>query len=71
MEETIEDDIQWLTDDMLENTFSVLQKKPGAKYNFIMKGGTAAKAALYSLCKAVWKTENLPTIWEKSTLVQL
>ena len=71
MEETIEDNIQWLTDDMLENTFSVLQKKPGAKYNFIMKGGTAAKAALYRLCKAVWKTENFPTIWEKSTLVQL
>ena len=71
MEEIIEDDILVLTHNMLEATFSALEKKPGNKYNFIMKGGEAVKAALYTLCKLVWKTEKLPVIWEKSTLIQL
>ena len=54
MEEIIEDDILVLTHNMLEATFSALEKKPGNKYNFIMKGGEAVKAALYTLCKLVW-----------------
>ena len=71
MEEIVEDDFHLVTDDMLENTYSILKKKPGTKYDFIMKGGPAAKAALFRLCKTVWKKETMPTTWEKSTLVQL
>ena len=71
MEERFEDDIHEITDDMLQKTYDTLKKKPGAKYNFIMKGGMAVKAALFTLCKVIWKTEEFPCVWEKSTLVQL
>ena len=71
MEERFEDDIHEITDDMLQKTYDTLKKKPGTKYNFIMKGGMAVKAALFTLCKVIWKTEEFPCVWEKSTLVQL
>ena len=71
MEEICEDDIQELTIDRFEKTYSTLSKKPGSKYKFIMKGGQAVKAALFRLCQVVWQTEKQPQTWERSSLVQL
>ena len=48
-----------------------ISKKPGSKYDFLIRGGPAIKAALYKLCQVVWKTETQPDRWSKSTLVQL
>ena len=71
MTESIEDDIQELTVKIFNSTYEKLLKKPGSKYDFIMKGGQALKAALFKLYQVVWTTETLPDRWEKSTLVQL
>ena len=60
-----------LTDKMLQQTYEILKKKTGSKYDFNMKGGMAVKAALFTLCKAIWRTEKFPCMWEKSTLIQL
>ena len=71
MDEEFENDILELTVEMFEGTYNTLKKKSGNKYDFIMKGGPAMKAALFKLCQAVWFKEMLPGRWEKSTLVQL
>ena len=41
------------------------------KYEFIMKGGPALKAALFSVCQSVWTTEKFPENWRETTLIQL
>jgi hypothetical protein len=46
-------------------------RQTGNKYNFIMKGGQSLKAALFNLCKVVWRTEKQPERWSNSTLIQL
>ena len=53
MEEIYEDDMHVLTKDRFEKTYTTLSKKPGSKYQFIMKGGQAVKAALFRLCQLV------------------
>ena len=42
------------------STYERLGKKPGSKFEFIVKAGPALKPALYNLCRTVWKTEKLP-----------
>ena len=37
MEEVIENDIEELTLQMFDKTYNTLKKKPGKKYNFIIK----------------------------------
>ena len=71
MEEDISDDIDELTIDRFKKTYETLKKRKGTKYQFIMKGGAAMKAALYKLCQTVWVSEKLPESWDKSTLIQL
>ena len=71
MEEEVNEEYTELTVDMFEKTYDILRKRKGSKYDFIMKGGAAMKAALFQLCQSVWFTEKLPKIWDKSTLVQL
>ena len=60
-----------LSIERFETTYETLKKSKGTKYQFIMKGGEAMKAALYRLCQTVWISEKLPDRWEKSTLIQL
>ena len=71
MQEVIKDDIEELTISRFDETYDALAKKPGSKYQFIMKGGADLKAALFKLCQVVWRTEVQPDRWAKSTLVQL
>ena len=71
MHEILENDMNEFTEEMFENTYHILGKKVGHKYDFIFKGGPALKAALFNLCKCAWTSEKLPQSWQKTTLVQL
>ena len=55
---------------MFDETLKALSVRDG-KYEFIMNGGPALKAALFSVCQSVWKTEIFPENWQKTTLMQL
>ena len=59
-----------LSIEKFNKTYDILTKKPGTKYDFIVKGGPSMKAALFKLCQVVWRTEDQPVSWSKSTLVQ-
>ena len=50
MAEEIKDDIQF-TSELFYKSLNILEKKPGGKYNFIIKSGYSLKAALYNLFK--------------------
>ena len=71
MTECIENDIEFLTVEMFEESYNILRRKPGEKYKFIMNGGHVLKMALLKICQSVWQSERLPQSWEKTTLVQL
>ena len=71
MMEKVDDDLDSITEQMFEETFQALKKKPGNKYEFIMNGGPAIKSALMSVCQSVWRYEKLPESWTETTLVQL
>ena len=49
-----------LTEERFNDTYNIFAKRTGNKYNFIMKGGQSLKAALFNLCKVVWRTEKQP-----------
>ena len=68
MSETIENYIDELSIDRFNETFKKLTKRPGSKYDFIVKGGQALKAALYKLCQVVWRTEVQPDRWSSPPL---
>ena len=71
MSESIENDIEELSIERFNETFKKLTKRPGSKYDFIVKGGQALEAALFKLCQVVWRKEVQPDRWCKSTLIQL
>ena len=71
MPEQVENDLEELTTEKFEDTFMKLSKRLGSKYDFIVRGGPALKAALQKLCQPVWRTEVQPDRWYKSTLIQL
>ena len=71
MSEEADDDIEELTVTMFNKTYDALAKKPGSKYDFIVKGGGDLKAALFKLCQVVWRSEVQPDRWCKSGLIQL
>ena len=58
MKEIITDDISELTLERFNKTFERVTKKPGPKYDFIVKGGPALKTALFKLFQAVWNTKT-------------
>ena len=49
----------------------MLRKKPGHKYDFIVRSGESFKAALFTLFKVVWDNVRKPDIWRNTVLVQL
>ena len=71
MEEYVRDDIVELTIDMFNKTLKDLWKNKKEKYKFIHNAGHSLKNALFHLFKVVWKDENLPHGWRKTTLLQL
>ena len=71
MNEVIENDCEILTPDMFDSALRYLVKKKSEKYKFILKGGSSLKNALFELFFSVWKTEQIPTVWQDSQLVQL
>ena len=71
MKEHVENDLDELTLEMFNKSLIELMSKNGKKYEFITKGGNDLKHALFSLFKQVWRQENIPTRWTKSTLLQL
>ena len=71
MVESIQNDVHNnLSVQMFDETLKALSVRDG-KYEFIMNGGPALKAALFSVCQSVWKTEIFPENWQKTTLIQL
>ena len=60
MKENIGDDIEVLTIEMFEESYSVLKKKLGEQYEFIMNGDKSVKAALFKVCQSVWMAEEMP-----------
>ena len=63
--------LEELTEERFQNTYDILTKRKGAKYKFIKQGGDSLRAALFNLCKVVWRTEKKPERWCQSTLIQL
>ena len=53
-------DMDELLIEKFNKTYDILTKKPGSKYDFIVKGGSSMKAALFKLCQVVWRTEDKP-----------
>ena len=43
MSESIENDLEELTPEMFDKTLNMISRKPGEKYNFILKGGKSLK----------------------------
>ena len=70
MEEIIEDDIEFSIE-LFNKTLLTLSKKPGGKYNFIMKSGKSLKSALFKLFQVVWDKEKKPDSWRNTVLIQL
>ena len=71
MQEVIPDDVDELPDDLFNKVLESLAKKPGEKYQFIVKSGYSLKMALLNLFKIMWKTEEIPDSWYDTTLIQL
>ena len=71
MGEKIQNDIDYLTADMFEETYSRLAKKSPDKYESIFNARNSLKQALYNVCQAAWSSEMLPLSWSQSTLIQL
>ena len=66
MEELIPNDIEELPVESFYKTLETIKKKPGNKYDFIVKSGESLKAALLNLFQLIWRTEDIPTLWQNS-----
>ena len=60
MIEVFENDCHELSVEMFNEVLTQLAKKPGHKYDGILKGGQSLINALFHLYYAVWKTEKVP-----------
>ena len=69
MKEEVEDDIEF-SPELFKKSLEMLRKKPGHKYDFIVRSGESFKAALFTLFKLVWDNERKPDIWRNTVLVQ-
>ena len=57
--------------EIFNKSFNILKKKPGGKYNFIVKSGSALKSALFNLFRVIWDLERKPESWRNTVLIQL
>lgn len=60
-----------LTIEMFQKSYEALLKNLGKKYPFITGSGSSLKNALFNVFQFIWKSENYPEEWQKSTLIQL
>ena len=47
------------------------KKKGKDSYNFITKSGNSLKNTIFTICQKIWESENIPSQWEETTLIQL
>ena len=69
MKEILDRDLE-LSKDMFESSLKAVKSKH-KKYEFLIKGGNSLKEALYKLYEKVWISENLPSIWDDTTIIQI
>ena len=71
MEENFDNDVDEWPVKVVLKTFENLARKPGTKYDFIVKAGISFKNALFNILKIVWRTENIRKGWMESKETQL
>ena len=71
MRENIEDDIEEISIEMFNTALKEVWQKKREKYEFLVKGGSDMKNALFTLFRKVWAEETIPERWTKTTLLQL
>ena len=59
------------TEDMFKSALQRISEKHSSKYKFILKGGTAYINSLYTLMKSVWESENIPSLWKQTDIIQI
>ena len=69
MKERTENDPEF-TRELFVETLQELKKKGGGKYKFILRAGNSLLNAMFKLYKVVWKEENIPSSWQKTTVIQ-
>ena len=60
-----------LSEDMFISALKRLKEKHSDKYRFILRGGKSLYDALFVLMKAVWNSEEIPSLWKKTDIVQI
>ena len=70
MTEIVDDEFVF-DEEFLNECLDRLKKKNNKKYDFILKAGKSLKKALFRLFKYVWRTEDKPDQWRKTTIIQL
>ena len=71
MKESVQGDIEELTEDMFMNSWNHIKKTKSEKYKFLFGGGDVIRRVCLNICKTVWRTEIYPTRWNTATLDQL
>ena len=66
-----DNDVEEISLDMFNDCLEKLWRKKGNKYQFLMKAGYDLKNALFCILNSVWKSEEIPTSWKKTNLIQL
>ena len=69
MNETVENDIEFSTE-MFEETFKLLKKKGGSKFDLILKARKSRHTALHKLYEVVWTQEKKPDSWRDTVVIQ-
>ena len=71
MKEVIEEDEPFLSRKRFEETWKILKSTKKEKYKFLFNAGPDIKEAIFPLFKVVWETEECPTLWEKTKIIQI
>ena len=60
-----------ITDEDFATFLKQITKKNKEKYQFILKAGKSYKKVLLALYRKVWDSETKPSMWKKTTCIQL
>ena len=60
-----------ITDEDFVTFLKQISKKNKEKYQFILKAGNSYKEVLLALYRKVWFSETKPSLWKKTTCIQL
>ena len=64
------DDIE-LDKDTFDSVINALKNKNKKADDFITKAGEGFKNLVFTISKQIWKTEDIPDIWDHTTLIQI